>query len=111
EPTGYVNTFAVRFYPYGFANFVSTPIINLVNKETPIEALFGTEPARALEESIIQAAGTDNRIKIIEDFLRSMLEAKPTVDSIVKSTIDALLATRGSTSIKAIINTDLSKRR
>ena len=41
EPTGYVNTFAIRFYPYGFANFVSIPIKNLANKETPLEMLFG----------------------------------------------------------------------
>ena len=25
-PTGYVKSFAVRFYPYGFTNFVSVPI-------------------------------------------------------------------------------------
>ena len=36
QPTGYVNTFAIRFYPYGFANFVSEPIQNLANKETPL---------------------------------------------------------------------------
>lgn len=41
EPTGYVGTFAIRFYPYGFANFVTTPIKNLANKETPIDQLFG----------------------------------------------------------------------
>ena len=40
EPTGYVNTFAIRFYPYGFANFVSEPIKNLANKETALELLF-----------------------------------------------------------------------
>jgi len=28
EPTGYVNTFTIRFYPYGFANFVNVPIKN-----------------------------------------------------------------------------------
>jgi uncharacterized protein DUF6597 len=40
EPTGYVNCFAARFYPFGFANFVTTPIKNLANKETAIEQLF-----------------------------------------------------------------------
>src|SRR5688572_10029350 len=59
EPTGYVNTFAVRFYPYGFANFVNnTPIKNLANKETPIEQLFGEKPANELEQKIICAANT-----------------------------------------------------
>ena len=26
QPEGYVNTFAVRFYPYGFANFISSHV-------------------------------------------------------------------------------------
>ena len=41
EPTGYVNSFAVRFYPFGFANFVSMPIKKLANKDTPLKLLFG----------------------------------------------------------------------
>ena len=41
EPLGNVNSFAICFYPYGFANFVSTPLENLVDVETPIESLFG----------------------------------------------------------------------
>lgn len=28
----FVNTLAIRFYPYGFENFVAIPIKNLVNK-------------------------------------------------------------------------------
>lgn len=36
EPTGYVNTFAVRFYPYGFANFIDQPLNELCNRETPL---------------------------------------------------------------------------
>ncbi|MEO1033870.1 MAG: DUF6597 domain-containing transcriptional factor, partial [Bacteroidota bacterium] len=40
QPTGYVNTFAVRFYPYGFANFITKPIQELADKETPLTSLF-----------------------------------------------------------------------
>ena len=63
EPTGYVNTFAIRFYPYGFANLVTVPIKNLANKETPLESLFGEKTARKLEQKIIEAenVGTKNR--------------------------------------------------
>jgi hypothetical protein len=32
EPTGHVNSFATRFYPYGFATFITTPINKLANK-------------------------------------------------------------------------------
>ncbi len=111
QPMGYVNSFAVRFYPYGFANFVTTPIKNLVNKETPIELLFGEVPAKELEQKIIQATDTKERIEIIEDFLLNKLKNETTIDNIVKSTVDAILSTKGSTPINIILKEDISKRR
>lgn len=111
EPTGYVNSFAVRFYPYGFANLVSAPIKNLANKETPLELLFGESPSKELEQKIIHAKDTKGRIEMIEGFLLSKLIDKGTIDGIVKTTIDTLFSTRGSTAINAILKDDLSKRR
>lgn len=111
EPVGYVNTFAVRFYPYGFANFVTTPIKNLANKETPITLLFGEKPGVELEQKIIQAANTEERIAIVETFLLEKLNDKAVIDNILKTTLDTLLSTKGSTSITAILKEDLSKRR
>jgi AraC-like DNA-binding protein len=111
EPTGYVNTFAIRFYPYGFANFVTMPLKDLVNKETPIELLFGEKTANELEQNIIEATNSSERIEIIENFLLNKLNEKTTINNIVKITIDALLATKGSASISTILKEDLSKRR
>lgn len=111
EPTGYVNTFAIRFFPYGFANFVSIPLRDLANKETPIEVLFGEKIAKELEQKIVQASDADERIAIIEAFLLKKLNDEKTIDNIVKTTIDALLSTKGSASIKAILKEDLSQRR
>ena len=111
EPTGYVNSFAVRFYPYGFANFVTTSIKNLANKETPISLLFGEKPAKELEQKVIHAIDTKERIEIIENFLLDKFKNETTIDSIVKSTIDAILSAKGSTPINAILKENLSKRR
>jgi AraC-like DNA-binding protein len=111
EPTGHVNTFAIRFYPYGLANFVKTPIKHLANKEMPLEQLFERKAAKELEQKIIQAADTKNRIEIIESFLLNTLVDKATIDTIVTSTIDTLLSTNGSTPINAILKGDLSSRR
>lgn len=111
EPTGYVNTFAIRFYPYGFANFVTEPIKNLANKETPLESLFQERIAKELEQKIIQAKDVKQRIEIIENFLIERLNDKSTVESIVKATVDALFSTNGNVPIKTILKDDLSKRR
>jgi AraC-like DNA-binding protein len=111
EPTGYVNCFAVRFYPYGFANLVSMPIKDLANRETPLTLLFGEETANALGENITKADDTNARIKLIENFLFQRLNEQVAVDNIVKTTIDMMFLTRGNTTIKKMMKNDVSKRR
>jgi hypothetical protein len=111
EPTGYVNTFAVRFYPYGFANFVIYPLKNLANKETPTALLFGEKPAKELAQKIVLAKDTSARITIIESFLLDKLNDQATMDNIVKTTIDAIFSTKGGAAINTILQDDLSKRR
>jgi AraC-like DNA-binding protein len=111
EPTGYVNCFAVRFYPHGFANFVLAPIKALANKETPLTLLFGEETAEALGQKITQAEDTEARIKIIENFIFTRLIDQASIDNIVKATIDAMFLTSGNTSIKETLKNDPSKRR
>ena len=111
EPVGEVNTFAIRFYPYGFANFVKVPIRALANTETPLAELFGETEAKALEQAIIEAEDTLARIQIIEQFFSTKLSETVVVDQIVKETIDVLMSSNGSTSIRNILKDDLSKRR
>ncbi|ELR73626.1 transcriptional regulator [Fulvivirga imtechensis AK7] len=111
EPTGHVNSFAIRFYPYGFANFIKIPIKELANKETPISALFDKKEAEALTQKIVNAPNTGVRITIVEDFLLSKLKDASTIDRIVKSTIDTLFLTKGSTSIDVIVKDQSTRRR
>ncbi len=111
EPTGYVNTFAIRFYPYGFANFTHLSLKELGNKETPLNKLFGEVKAKQLSHEIIQASTTNERIDIIESFLFNTLNDKATIDNIVKSTIDTMFLTNGSKPLNAILKDDLPKRR
>jgi transcriptional regulator GlxA family with amidase domain len=110
-PTGYVLCFAARFYPYSVANFIQKPLKSLENKETPLAELFGQAEADQLEQNIIHARNTEERISHIEAFLLHKLQEKTTRDTIVQSTVDALLSTSGSSPIKAILQGDLSKRR
>lgn len=111
EPTGDVNTFAIRFYPYGFAGFTTIPVKALANKETPIRLLFGEKTAADLTNNIINAADTQERITIAEKFLLHKLKDKTTIDSIVKSTVDTILHTKGVLPINNILKGAKSKRR
>ncbi len=111
EPVGEVNSFAICFYPYGFASFVNTPLEDLVDIETPIENLFGEIAAKELEQKIVKAANTHERIKIIETFLLNRLNENRTLENLVKTTVDTLLASNGRLPINQILKKDLSKRR
>lgn len=111
EPLGNVNSFAISFYPHGFANFVSVKLEDLVDKETPIKNLFGDVPAKELEQNIVRAIDTQHRIEIIETFLLNKLHDSTTINNIVRMTVDMLLSTNGSTPINQILKDDLSKRR
>lgn len=110
-PVGNVDTFAICFYPLGFANFVKMPLENLVDKETPISELFEPTEAHELEQRMIHAVDTQKRIKSIEAFLLKKLNEKNTISTIVKTTVDTLLSTNGTTSINVLIKNDSSKRR
>jgi len=111
EPLGDVDSFAICFYPYGFAHFVGTPLEDLVDVETPFETLFGEIPANELEQKIVQASNTEERIQIIETFLLEQLNQTRTIENLVKTTVDSLLATKGSSSINHLLKDNLSKRR
>ena len=111
QPTGNVNTFAVRFYPYGFANFIQRPIQQLADQETPLSDLFEPALVQALEMNIIKAASTQARIKVIEQFLLDKLTDQHTIDQIVTSTVDTLLQNKGSVAISTIFKDKLSDRR
>ncbi len=110
-PIGNVDTFAICFYPIGFVNFVRTPLEYLVDKETPISELFAEKEAYQLEQQMINAIDSQQRINIIESFLLNKLNEKNTISDIVKSTVDALLKTNGTTPIHAVLKDDISKRR
>lgn len=110
-PVGNVDTFAICFYPIGFANFVKTPLEKLVDNETPISELFEPKEAFELEQKMIKASDTQERIEIIEAFFLKKLNEKNTISNIVKSTVDTLLKTNGTTPINVLLKDDSSKRR
>ncbi len=73
--------------------------------------LFDEVTANKLEQDIIHAKNTEQRIEIIESFLIDKLNDSTTIDTIVKSTLDTLFASNGSTPINTILKDNLSKRR
>lgn len=111
EPTGAINSFAVRFFPHSFSCFIKTPIKELTDKETPLAELLGELAAHTLEQAIIRAKSTTERIDIAESFLRSQLHNQATIDELVKTTVDTMLTSKGGLSVKKALQSDNTKRR
>ncbi|MDF3821245.1 helix-turn-helix domain-containing protein [Leptospira sp. 96542] len=111
EPTGYVNTFAVRFFPFGFSMIHSIPMDQLANNETPLSALFGDKVANQLYEDIIKTKDIKLRIKIIEVFLLDQLKTKSNQERVIQMTVESLMKSNGSAPILSIWNHDAAKVR
>ncbi len=111
EPLGDVDSFAISFYPYGFANFANIPLKDLADSEIPLVEVLGEAEGEILEQKMIQAGNTTERLSIIETFLLERLKDSSTIENIVKTTVDTLVATNGNSAINTILKNDLSKRR
>jgi len=104
EPTGNTGTFVVRFHPNGFLPFATFPIKEMENTPVPLEQLYG-EKGKELEEAILNALTTVDRISIVENFLLDHLTDLKTIDKIIKSAVDTILTTNGQISVA-----DMSKK-
>lgn len=103
EPDGDTGTFVVRFHPNGFLPFTTIPLKEMENQPIALNKLFGEDGIK-LEQKILHAASTQIRIDIIEKFLLERLINSKTIDHIVQSTVDTILASRGQITV-----TELSK--
>ncbi|MBC9933863.1 helix-turn-helix domain-containing protein [Chitinophaga qingshengii] len=98
EPTGETGTFFVCFHPNGFLPFTSMPIREMENTAVPLKILFGKEGA-SLEQHILSAHDTAERINLVETFLCNKLKDAGTIDHIVQSTVETILTANGQLSV------------
>ncbi len=93
-PTGVSNILAARFLPEGLAPFLQIPVTELENKAVGLELLFGPG-GKELEEKVIAAVHTGERIGLIETFLLSQLTAPAAIDMITRECVDIILRSQG----------------
>ena len=98
EPTGETGTFFVCFHPNGFLPFTTIPIKEMENTAIALEKLFGKD-AQEIEQRILNASSTSERIHHIETFLVNRLTKAEAVDYIVTSTVETILTANGQLSV------------
>jgi AraC-like DNA-binding protein len=98
EPTGETGTFFVCFHPNGFLPFATFPIKEMENTAVPLDKLFEKD-GQEIEQKILNANTTSERINLIETFLFNQLTDTETVDHLVKSTVETILTANGQLSV------------
>jgi len=98
EPTGETGIFSIRFHPEGFLPFTSIPIKAMENTAVSLEKLFGND-GQEIEQQIINANSTSERIELIEIFLLNRLTDIENIDRIVKSTVETIITANGQLSV------------
>lgn len=101
QPMGKIGIFSVRFHPSGFLPFATMQLKEIENKAVSLEKMFGKD-GHEIEQNILNATSTLERIKLIETFLLNRLTDIETVDRVVKSTIETILTANGQLSVAEI---------
>jgi len=110
EPTGETGIFSVRFHPNGFLPFATIPIKEMENTAVALEKLFGKD-GNEIEQKVLNANSTSERIKLVETFLLTRLTDTETVDRIVRSTVETILTANGQLTIDELSKqTNINRR-
>ncbi len=110
EPTGKTGIFSVRFHPNGFLPLTTIPIKEMENTAVSLERLFGEEGLE-IEQKILTATSTTDRITLIEAFLTNRLTDTATIDRIVKLTVTTILTAKGRLSVDTLTQQANTNRR
>lgn len=101
EPTGVTGIFSVRFQPNGFFPFATVPIKEMANTALPLGQLFG-DAGSAIEQDILNADSTSERIQLVENFLSSLLTDTVIIDHIARSVVATILSANGQLSVEEV---------
>ena len=90
--------------------FANIAIKEIQNTAVPLYKLFGKDGDK-IGEQILNANSTSERIELIETFLLERLTEKNIIDSIVKSTVDAIIEANGQFSVNELSEQNNINRR
>lgn len=109
-PTGVSGIVAARFLPEGLTPFLTIPVSNLENKAVSLSELF-SENGKQVEDEVVAATDNLQRIKLIETFLLSRLSDPQTIDSITKTCVEVIFASKGQLGMKEVADKTNNNRR
>lgn len=100
--TGKTGVIAVMFKPHGARMFFDLPISEILNRNIELELIYGSK-IKELEEQIINASDTQQRVLLIENYLKERIKEKYTYDfNRFSNCITEINKTRGLVSLNQL---------
>jgi AraC-like DNA-binding protein len=96
--------FGVYLYPFALPLLCNMPASELTNQMPDLVILFGND-GRILEEQMMLATNTQQRINIVSSFLEKRLLKENKSEPAIFSCINRIIHTDGHTSVKTLANT------
>ncbi|HEX7846363.1 MAG TPA: helix-turn-helix transcriptional regulator [Chitinophagaceae bacterium] len=93
-PTGKSGIISARFFPDGLTPFIDIAVTDLTDSAVSLGQLFG-DKGRILEEKVLSATTSTERIKIIEEFLLARLAEPKAIDNITKACVEVIVHSQG----------------
>jgi AraC-like DNA-binding protein len=110
-PTGLTGVFATRFHPDGFIPFSKVTISELNNRAVPLKELFEELEVAEIEQLVLSAADNEERLNLVESFLRAKIKEPASIDRLAKSSVDLILELKGQVSIDELSKQLSTQRR
>lgn len=96
-----IGTILVYFTEVGFTNFASHPANELFNLSLSLDDIFGKNSVVEVEEKMTIATSDKQRIKVVEQFLLSLLKDIET-DKLIIEAVKLIYQTKGTIRIKEL---------
>jgi AraC-like DNA-binding protein len=101
QPTGEVGVLAARFKPSGAARFFSLPFEELVNKVVDLASF--EESASTLHEQVAMLTSHEQRLDVLQSYLKSRLLKEPQEDIYVREACRFIMESEGEYTVAELV--------
>ena len=101
EATGKIGIFSVRFKPAGLQPFIPFDVLQITDSTRSLTEIWGDD-GNQLETTILKAATNEERVEIVERFLKSVVDPSKKNSAPIDFCIEAVLQSNGTISLEKL---------
>ncbi len=101
QGTGKIGVFSVRFKPAGLQPFIHFDVLKITDSTLSVAEIWGDD-GNQLETTILEATTNEERVEIVERFLKSVLGTSKKNNEAIDFCVEAVLQSNGTISIEKL---------